>query len=73
MRASLENTVSTVSSVRESGPEPVSEQHSSGLASAVWDDSRRAGTRPTLQVFSTAADAADGADAKATSPFGQLG
>jgi hypothetical protein len=75
MRTSLENTVSTVSSVssvRDSGPEPGSEQHSSGLASAVWDDSRRAGVRPTL-LPSTAADDADGADAKATSPFGQLG
>jgi hypothetical protein len=73
MRTSLENTVSTVSSVRDSGPEPGSEQHSSGLASAVWDDSHRAGARPILQVPSTAADDADGADAKATSPFGQLG
>ena len=47
--------------------------HSSGFARAVWDDSRRAGARPILQVPSTAADDADGADAKATPPFGQLG
>jgi hypothetical protein len=40
MRTSLENTVSSVSSVSNSGPEPGSEQHSSRLASAVWDDSR---------------------------------
>jgi hypothetical protein len=73
MRTSIENTVSTVSSVRDSGPEPASEQYPPGLAGAVWDDSRRAGARPTLQVPSTAADDADGADAKATSPFGQLG
>jgi len=75
MRTSFENTigtVSSVSSVRDSGPEPGSEQHSSGLASAVWDDSRRSGARPTLQMPSRAADDADGADAKATSPFGQL-
>jgi hypothetical protein len=73
MRTSLEKTVSTVSSVRDSGAEPGSQQHSSGLASAVWDDSRRAGARATLPVPSTAADDADGADAKATFPFGQLG
>jgi hypothetical protein len=73
MRTSRENTVSSVSSVRDSGPEPGSEQHSSGLASAVWDDSRRAFARPTLQIPSAAADDADGADAKATFPFGQLG
>jgi hypothetical protein len=70
MRTSVENTVSTVSSVRDGGLEPSSEQHSSGLASAVWDDSRRAAARPTLQVPSTAADDADGADAEAASPFG---
>jgi hypothetical protein len=46
--------------------------HSSGFARAVWDDSRRAGARPTL-VPGTVADDADGADAKATPPFGQLG
>jgi hypothetical protein len=65
MRTSLENTVSTVSSVssvRDSGSEPGSEQQSSDPASAVWDDSRRAGARPTRP-----ADDADGADAKATS------
>jgi hypothetical protein len=73
MRTSVENTVSTVSSVssvRDSGPEHGSEQHSSRLASAVWDDSPRTGARPTLQVPSTAADDADGADAEAGSPFG---
>ena len=71
MRTSVENTVSTVSSVRDGGLEPSSEQHSSGPASAVWDDSRRAAARPTLQVPSTAADDADGADAEAASPFGE--
>jgi hypothetical protein len=70
MRTSVENTVSTVSSVRDGGLEPSSEQHFSDLASAVWDDSRRAAARPTLQVPSTAADDADGADAEAASPFG---
>jgi hypothetical protein len=40
IRTSLENTASSVSSVSNSGPEPGSEQHSSRLASAVWDDSR---------------------------------
>ena len=54
MRTSVENTVSTVSSVRDGGLEPGSEQHSSGPASAVWDDSRRAGARPTLHVPGTA-------------------
>ena len=49
------------------GLNPGSERHSSDLASAVWDDSRRGAARPTLQVPSTAADYADGADAKATS------
>ncbi len=45
MRTSPENNVSTVSSVRDSGPEPGAQQHSSGLANAVWDDSR-AGCTP---------------------------
>jgi hypothetical protein len=52
MRTSRENTVSTVSSVR-TGPGSGSEQHSSGSASAVCDDSRL-GSRPTLQVFNRA-------------------
>ena len=73
MRTSLENTVSTVSSVRESGPEPGSEQQPWGPASPVCDDNSRLGSRPTLQVPSTAADDADGTDAKASFPFGQLG
>jgi hypothetical protein len=72
MRTSLENTVSTVSSVRDSAGAG-SEQHSSGPASGVGDDSGRPSLRPTLQVPSTTADDADGADAKATFPFGQLG
>ena len=72
MRTSLENTVSTVSSV-SAGAGPSSELHSRGPAGAVCDDSRRPGSRPTLQVPSRAADDADGADAKATFPFGQLG
>jgi hypothetical protein len=71
MRMSLENTVrnvSTVSSVHDGGHEPDSEQHSLGLASAACDDSRRVGSRPTLQGLGAAADDADGADVKA--PFG---
>jgi hypothetical protein len=73
MRTSLENTVSTVSSVRDCGAEPGSEPRSSGPATAASDDSGRPGARPSLQVPRAAADDADGADAKATSPFGQLG
>src|SRR5271165_5228298 len=76
MRTSLENTVSTVSSVstvRDSGPEPGSEQQPWGPPRSVRDDNGRPDARPTLQVPSTAADDADGADAKATSSFGQLG
>jgi hypothetical protein len=72
MRTSLESTVSTVSSVRGSGPESGSEKHPSGPASAVCDDSGRLGPRPTLHV-SVPADDADGADTKAAFPFGQLG
>jgi hypothetical protein len=72
MRTSLENTVrtvSTVSSVCDSGLEPDSEQLSPGLVDAVCDDSCRVGSRSTLQGLSAAADDADdadGADAKAT-------
>jgi hypothetical protein len=74
LRKSFGNTVSTVSSVR-AGPDG-SEQHSSGWASADYDDSRRLGPRPTLRVPSTAADdadGADGADAKVAFPLGKLG
>jgi hypothetical protein len=70
MRTSPENTVSTVSSV-STGRGAGSGQHLSGSASAVGDDSRRPDSRPTLKVFGRAADDADGADAKATFPFGQ--
>jgi hypothetical protein len=69
MRTSLGNTVSTVrtvSSARDSGLEPDSEQLSPGLPNAVRDDSRRVGSPLTLQGLSPAADDADGADAKAT-------
>ena len=62
MRMSLENTVrnvSTVSSVRDSGLEPESEQLSPGLADGVRDDSRRVGSRSTLQGLGTAAGDAD--------------
>lgn len=48
MRTSLENTVSTVSSVRDSGPNPVREQHSPDLPSAVCNDSSRSGSRLIL-------------------------
>jgi hypothetical protein len=51
MRTSLENTVSTV---RESGPEPGSEQQPWDPASPVCDENARLGSRPTLQVPSTA-------------------
>ena len=44
MRTSLENTVSTVSSVSESGPEPGSEQQPWGLASPVCDENGRLGS-----------------------------
>jgi hypothetical protein len=71
LRKSSGNTVSTVNSVR-AGPDG-SEQHSSGWASAACDDSRRLGPRPTLRVPSTAADNADGADAKVAFPLGKLG
>jgi hypothetical protein len=56
MRTFLENTVSTVSSVSESGTEP------GGSASPIYDENGRLGSRPT-QVLSTEADDADGADA----------
>jgi hypothetical protein len=67
MRASLENTVSTV---RESWPEPGSEQQPSGPASPVCDNNSRLASRTTLQVPGAAADDADGTDAKASFPFG---
>ena len=73
MRTSLENTVSTVSSVRESGPEPGSEQQPGVRQVPFATTNGRLGSRPTLQVASTAADDADGTDAKASFPFGQLG
>jgi hypothetical protein len=59
MRTSLENTVGTVSSACTG-----SEQYSSDSASDVCDGSDRPDSRPTLHVFSRAADEADGADAK---------
>jgi hypothetical protein len=65
LRKSFGNTVSTVSSVR-AGPGPGPEQHYPGWASAAFDDSGRLGPRPSL---STAADDADGADAKAAFPL----
>jgi hypothetical protein len=70
MRTSLENTVSTVSSVSNSGPQPGSEQQSRGSASPVYYENGRLGSRPIVQVTSTAADAAD---AKANFPLGKLG
>ena len=70
MRTSLESTVSTVSSVTNSGPEAGSEQQSRGTASPVYDENGRLGSRPIVQVTSTAADAAD---AKANFPLGKLG
>jgi hypothetical protein len=72
MRRCLEHTVSTVSSVRNE-PGPGSERHLSGSASAVGDNSRGPNSRPSLQVFGSEADGADGPDAKATFPFGQMG
>jgi hypothetical protein len=48
MRTFRENTVSTVSSVRESGLESGSEQQPWGPASPVCDDNGRPGSRPTL-------------------------
>jgi hypothetical protein len=72
MRKWLEHTVSTVSSVCNE-PGAGSERHPSVSANAVCDDSRRPNSRPSLQVFGREADGTDGADAKATFPFGQLG
>jgi hypothetical protein len=63
VRTALENTVNTVSSVSESGPESGSEQQPWGPATPVCDDNGGLGSRPTLQVPSTAPDDADGADA----------
>jgi hypothetical protein len=70
MRTSVENTVSTVSSVRDGGLEPGPEQYSPGPASAVWDDSRRAACTPDPAGAQYGRDDADGADAEAASPFG---
>jgi hypothetical protein len=70
MRTSSENIVSTVSSV-STGRGAGSAQQPSISASAVGDDSRRPGSGPPLQDFRSVADDADGADAKATFPFGQ--
>jgi hypothetical protein len=47
MRRSLENTVSTVSSVRDCGPESGSEKHPSDPASALCEDSGRLVSRPS--------------------------
>jgi hypothetical protein len=66
LRTSLENTVSivsTVSSVRDSAG-TATEQHSVGPATATCADSGRPSQAPTVQVPSTAIDAADSADAK---------
>jgi hypothetical protein len=76
MRTSLESTVSTVStvsSVTNSGPEAGSEQQSRGTASPVYDENGRLGSRPIVQVTSTAADDADATDAKAHFLLGKLG
>ena len=70
MRTSLEDTVSTVSSVREGGPELGSEQQPRGSGSSVCDENGQLGSRPSLQVPRTAADDADAADAKVIFPFG---
>jgi hypothetical protein len=65
MRASLENTVSIVSSVRQHGSGSGPEQPAP--APFDCDDfSRLGGSRPSGQVPVSAADNADGADAKAT-------
>ena len=45
IRTSLENTVSTVSNVRDSGRNPVRERHSPDPPSAVCNDSSRSGSR----------------------------
>jgi hypothetical protein len=73
IRTSLENTVSTVSSVGDDEPEPGSEQKRFGSGKFSLPESGQLGSHSALQVPSTAADDADGADAKATFPFGQLG
>jgi hypothetical protein len=71
IRTSLENCVSTISSVCEGGPEPRSEQLPRSPASLVFDKNDRLSSRPTLQMPSTAADNTDGADAKFSFRFGQ--
>jgi hypothetical protein len=67
MRTPLENTVSTVSSVRDRGPNPVREQHSPDPPSAVCNDRQSIWLAPDPQVPGTVADDADGTDAKAAS------
>jgi hypothetical protein len=66
MRRSFENTVSTVSSV-SSGPAAISDRPPLDSASG-RSDNRQAGSPTTSHTPSTAADTADGADTKATSP-----
>ena len=65
MRTPLENTVSTVSSVSDRGPNPVREQHSPDPPSAVCNDRQSIWLAPDPQVPGTVAD--DATDAKATS------
>ena len=70
MRTSLENTVSTVSSVssvRDSGPEPGSEQQSSDPAGAFGTIAVELVHAQPCTCPVRPADDADGADAKATS------
>jgi hypothetical protein len=65
IRTSLENTVSTVSSVGNDGPELGCKQRRFGGGKFSLAESGQLGSHSALQVPSTAADAADGADAKA--------
>jgi hypothetical protein len=70
MRTSLENTVSTVSTVSgvRTGPGPIPERLPLGSASVPSED-HRTDTRPTPAASTRTADGADGADAKSNFPF----
>jgi hypothetical protein len=72
MRSCLENTVSTVSSVSGNGSDAA---HNSPRwrTAAVCDDSHESGPPPISQVSDMATDDADGAGAKVSFRFGQLG
>ena len=75
MRSFPENTVNTVSSVSDSASGAAIRIDSPEVPAypRCDDRCRPARARPPQQVPSRIADDADGADARATFPFGQLG